>query len=793
MAILPVALCPPVDVCSLGEGLLGQDMWTLPPAIPFFVRPKVRWIPEAQTQVYAAYDAKGLIVSFRCFEDAPERLEAAAGPPEAGLLLHDDYVGFRLGIKAADGKLAARHFVITAGGGAYEETAPGRFEQLNAAPCSVTVGLGEWTAEVRLDFASLGIDPPKPGRQWGFSAHRQRVGARLERSSWIEVGPGPFGETLTGWLQFESAEESEGRRRRAKEPYLLRFGASLDVRVRQAKEAEASLKPEQCPVTRFRIHLMIRSFSSVKNDMPHSYHPDAMRHYAQILQYNLGRMDELIETLRLGEDPHTSPDGYVFHGARSETDGANHAFAVMLGRGYQSTNPHPAIVFLHGLTDDWIADSRSFMPLAWPPELDFVMAFPSGLGMRRTYRLAAEDEVFAVIGQIQKRFNIDHERISLVGMGLGAGAAYHLAARFPHLFSAVACAGPIVKWARPLPRPFFRWAGPEKGWAGPLDDISPAENEALNKSPIGGPGILTPDFVARLTSIRSTVPRRIEILAPNLRYGRNAWARIDRLADYSRFGRLELESVPTGKIVARAENVRSFSILPQHGPFAKGQSLSVEIDGKEAARGVSSPDLLRVDLAPVPQEKTTKNHEVHGPIDDAFHGPLLYVYGTAGGQKDTELFRRAAYQAARWPQHDLRIPVKADIEVTDADIQGKHLHLFGGPAWNKVAARMTFRFPLKVRETSFSVGAETFDEPGYVCQFIYPSALAPDRYVLMHLANSEEGWLYRGWFAKPGQPPPMPDLWVARVEDNPRIAWFAVEPNYLKRLWFDECWRLPEN
>jgi len=65
--------------------------------------------------------------------------------------------------------------------------------------------------------------------------------------------------------------------------------------------------------------------------------------------------------------------------------------------------------------------------------------------------------------------------------------------------------------------------------------------------------------------------------------------------------------------------------------------------------------------------------------------------------------------------------------------------------------------------------------------------------VVMHLANSPEGWLYRGWFAKSGQPPPMPDLWVARIEDNPRISWFTVEPKYTKRVWFDECWRLPDN
>ncbi|MCX7014484.1 MAG: hypothetical protein NTW86_18360 [Candidatus Sumerlaeota bacterium] len=611
MAILPVAFCPRMGEPVVIDGRLEEDLWKTAPAIPFFVRPRVRWIPEAQTQVFTAYDDEALAVAFRCFDDAPERIEAAAGPPRKGRRFFDDHVGVRLWTDGNENQSSgARHFVLTAAGRLYEEAGldSGRFEEVSFSPCAAGIGAGEWTVEARLPFERLRIRSPKPGDRWGFAAYRRRVGSRFEGSGWIEVGRGPYGELLPGWLLFESVEETEGRRTKAVEPYLRRFVDLLETRARQAEEAEAKLPAGRCPVTRYRVGLMIRSLSSIKNDMMHAYHPDALRHYAQILQFNFGRLDELIETLRQGEDPYSSADGYVFLGTKLETDQANHAFAVLLGRAYDSSDPHPLFVCLHGMTDDWIADSRAHMALAWPPELDFVMVFPSGVGLNRRYRLAAEDEVFAVIREARRRFSIDPRRTVLVGFGAGGAAAVRLASRCPGEFSAVAALGAVPSLDHPLACPLFYWTGRERGWSGPLETMEDVTRIAgAEVAPEGESAALTPKIVQTLAGLSVDSMWRIDIRAAGPRYGRCQWARIDRWVDYSRPARLRLETDEDGRITAEADNVGAFSLLPEEGPFVAGQGLSVLVDGRVAAAGQDGAGALTVDLTPPPQGPLVKH------------------------------------------------------------------------------------------------------------------------------------------------------------------------------------------
>ena len=150
MAILPVALCPLLGEASLIDGQLNEDIWVLPPAIPFFVRPRVRWIPEAQTQVFTSCDSTGFSIAFRCFEDATDRLERAAGPPGPDKLFHDDLVGFRFLPEHADPFMRPLHFILTATGGLYQELEPGRFEPREQFPCQVQVGSSDWSVEARL-------------------------------------------------------------------------------------------------------------------------------------------------------------------------------------------------------------------------------------------------------------------------------------------------------------------------------------------------------------------------------------------------------------------------------------------------------------------------------------------------------------------------------------------------------------------------------------------------------------------------------------------------------------------
>jgi hypothetical protein len=90
----------------------------------------------------------------------------------------------------------------------------------------------------------------------------------------------------------------------------------------------------------------------------------------------------------------------------------------------------------------------------------------------------------------------------------------------------------------------------------------------------------------------------------------------------------------------------------------------------------------------------------------------LIVYGTL---QDRSAQREAAgllarKVARRWSNHDLT--VKADTDVTDADLRDHHLLLIGRPETNAVTARVAKALPVTFGPASFVLRGETYAHPG---------------------------------------------------------------------------------
>src|SRR5262249_17880646 len=87
---------------------------------------------------------------------------------------------------------------------------------------------------------------------------------------------------------------------------------------------------------------------------------------------------------------------------------------------------------------------------------------------------------------------------------------------------------------------------------------------------------------------------------------------------------------------------------------------------------------------------TGKRPRAEGPIVEAVSGPHMYVYGWMGAA--------TAAAAAAWSSPrsgtSLKFPVKADTEVTTADLDSYDLVLFGTAQTNSVIARLRANLPL---------------------------------------------------------------------------------------------------
>lgn len=89
----------------------------------------------------------------------------------------------------------------------------------------------------------------------------------------------------------------------------------------------------------------------------------------------------------------------------------------------------------------------------------------------------------------------------------------------------------------------------------------------------------------------------------------------------------------------------------------------------------------------------------------------LIVYGTT---KELHAQREAAEHlqrriARRWGNYT--VPIKSDVEATDADLAGHHILLIGRPDSNAVAKRFAKQLPIPFGPGSFTVRNETFAHP----------------------------------------------------------------------------------
>ncbi len=89
----------------------------------------------------------------------------------------------------------------------------------------------------------------------------------------------------------------------------------------------------------------------------------------------------------------------------------------------------------------------------------------------------------------------------------------------------------------------------------------------------------------------------------------------------------------------------------------------------------------------------------------------LIIYGTideeASNREAAEILQRRIVQAGS----NITVPVKADRDVTEADLKRSHLLLIGRPDSNKVVARFENELPIRFGKRSLTVDTTTYANP----------------------------------------------------------------------------------
>jgi predicted esterase len=426
----------------------------------------------------------------------------------------------------------------------------------------------------------------------------------------------------------------------------------------------------------------------------------------------------------------------------SSLDGSSQPYALYLPRQFDPAKKYPLVVSLHAEETNHSVNLAQLLGPANMPgaiglglssafqrlrDVEFIVACPFARGTMG-YQGIPEQDVYDMLGDVERRYPVDPDRVYLTGISMGGGGALWLALTRPDVWAAVA---PVSAFTIPgteelapnalnLPIRLYQGAldpavppASARAWQRRLLDAgAPAEyieypgalHNAWERAYRGAPSVF--DWFAQQK--RSAAPERVRLVARSYRYATAYWIRIDGIAP----GALaSVDARLTGKAAAAVEthDADGFSILGK----ALALPAVVTIDG--AAIRVRSGGLSfskadgrwRQGLLP----PAGKHPGAEGPIATAVDGRHIYVYGTADHPPPEVVAKRrgVAEHAADWsaPPYahaSVTFEVKPDSAVSAADLDSADLVLFGSRETNSLIARFAPQLPLELNPGAADYG-----------------------------------------------------------------------------------------
>lgn len=480
------------------------------------------------------------------------------------------------------------------------------------------------------------------------------------------------------------------------------------------------------------------------------------------------RLDDLLGA----QSPWELQRGLVVRGYRSTIDGSAQPYGLEIPEKLNlSGKPVPLYVWLHGrgdkVTDLHFLDQRSKRNWQFKGLLeDGIVLHPFGrqcIG----YKSAGEIDVIDVVDHVIANYNVDPNRIALMGFSMGGAGAWHLGAHYAGKWAVVHAGAGFVDVKRyqklgpdQLPSavehslwglydvpnygrtllniPVVAYSGEndkQKDAADYMEAVLKANGHKLDH--FIGPGMghkyhpetikeVAAFIVKALSKPRNPTPPSLHLQTRTLRYNKYAWIEITGLDKHWTDSRVDAAFASRDYLRLSTRNVTSLRInrsLPS--------GCRIHIDGSSLTLPDAQPRITlrrtgkRWAITTKALSQPAKSPQLQGPIDDAFLAPFLVVT-PSGTSKDPALDKWVDFELehfkTRWRalfRGNLRL--KSDSAVTAQDAKQYNLVMFGTPESNKLVADALAQMPL-----------DWPADPNRVLLSIYPNPAAPGRYLVLN-------------------------------------------------------------
>ncbi|RCS46279.1 hypothetical protein DTL42_14995 [Bremerella cremea] len=540
------------------------------------------------------------------------------------------------------------------------------------------------------------------------------------------------------------------------------------------------------------------------------------------------------EQLKKGEAPWTEQNGLVVRGYTSDIDGSVQPYGLVIPQELDLTKPQPLYIWLHGrgdkATDMHFIHERSTKAGQITPS-DAIVVHPFGrqcIG----FKSAGEIDVLDVVEEVKKHYNIDDQRIVLMGFSMGGAGCWHIGAHYAEDFVAMSPGAGFAETARyqglkpenyPPEYEQTLWKVydvpnyttnlfnlPVVAYSGENDKQIQAARvmeEAFQKeghelTHLIGPKMghkYAPETLEQLLKMikaardagQDAYPSNVTIQTPTLRYGKMHWVELLELTRHWEDSRVGALWKSDNELYIVTRNVDKMKVDPgTHKKF------EVEIDGDKFSVDLPEPKdliLAKADghwtfaLQEIASEGLHKTPGLQGPIDDALLSPFLVVLPS--GKSSNEQVQRwvdfeSQHLADRWQAlFRGKLRTKLDKEVTAEDIQKYNLICWGTPESNSLIKKTIDDLPLTWDAKEVSLGDTKVDAENHVPVMIYPNPLNPQKYLVLN-----SGPTFREDHDRTNslQNPKLPDWAIFDIRQDPNGS---SAGKVIAADFFDEAWQ----
>ncbi len=320
---------------------------------------------------------------------------------------------------------------------------------------------------------------------------------------------------------------------------------------------------------------------------------------------------------------------------------------------------------------------------------------------------------------------------------------------------------------------------------------------------------------------RSQLPLEVRFATYTLKYNRSHWLTVTGLGEHWKQAKVGARLVPDkNTVLLSTSNVTGLELkIPAgHSPFAADRPVAIVLsnpstsiselsqpppqsvlamkpgtDGSWAVRLHHDGKAWQLGAASEAGSASStfpprKQHDLQGPIDDAFMDSFIVVRPTGKARHavvDAWANAELDHLVKEWRrQFRGDAVVKNDNELTETDIANSNLILFGDPASNAVLQSIIDRLPIQWNAENIVVGDKTYAAQDHAPVLIYPNPANPERYVVLG-----SGFTYReyAYLNNARQVPKLPDWAVVDLRTPPNALWPG---KIVEAGFFDENWQL---